>query len=85
MRSGTYITQVSKETVVRDTELLALQERESKLRPELDRSRGEMERSACVDVCVRHTCVLVLALKGHLSTSYSSSSTYVNMAHFYVF
>ncbi|XP_045065719.1 coiled-coil domain-containing protein 57 [Coregonus clupeaformis] len=45
-RSGwdTYITQVSKETVFKDTELLALQERESKLRTELDRSRGETER-----------------------------------------
>ena len=40
----TYITQVSKETVVKDTELLALQEREAKLRTELERSRGEAER-----------------------------------------
>uniref|UniRef100_A0A3P9A834 Coiled-coil domain containing 57 n=1 Tax=Esox lucius TaxID=8010 RepID=A0A3P9A834_ESOLU len=40
----TYISQVSKETVVKDTELMALQERESKLRTELDRSRGETER-----------------------------------------
>ncbi|XP_062331349.1 coiled-coil domain-containing protein 57 isoform X1 [Osmerus eperlanus] len=40
----TYITQVSKETVVKDTELLALQEREAKLRSELERSRGEAER-----------------------------------------
>ncbi|XP_024243844.2 coiled-coil domain-containing protein 57 isoform X1 [Oncorhynchus tshawytscha] len=45
-RSGwdTYITQISKETVFKDTELLALQEIESKLRTELDRSRGETER-----------------------------------------
>lgn len=35
-----YITQVSKETVVKDTELLALQEREAKLKRELERSRG---------------------------------------------
>ncbi|CAB1338339.1 unnamed protein product [Coregonus sp. 'balchen'] len=51
-RSGwdTYITQVSKETVFKDTELLALQERESKLRTELDRSRGETERLVCVCV-----------------------------------
>ncbi|KAJ7984802.1 hypothetical protein DPEC_G00358550 [Dallia pectoralis] len=39
-----YITQVSRETVAKDTELMALQERESKLRTELDRSRGETER-----------------------------------------
>ncbi|KAL0983889.1 hypothetical protein UPYG_G00134390 [Umbra pygmaea] len=40
----TYITEGSKETVVKDTELLVLQERESKLRSELDRSRGETDR-----------------------------------------
>ncbi|XP_056153483.1 coiled-coil domain-containing protein 57 [Lampris incognitus] len=45
-RSGwdKYINQTSKETVAKDTELLALQEREAKLRTELEKSRGETER-----------------------------------------
>uniref|UniRef100_UPI003AAEFF66 coiled-coil domain-containing protein 57 n=1 Tax=Centroberyx gerrardi TaxID=166262 RepID=UPI003AAEFF66 len=39
-----YISQASKETVAKDTEMLVLQEREAKLRIELERSREEMER-----------------------------------------
>ena len=39
-----YIHQVSKETVVKDTELLALRERETKHRTELERSREDVER-----------------------------------------
>ncbi|CAK6981215.1 LOW QUALITY PROTEIN: coiled-coil domain-containing protein 57 [Scomber scombrus] len=39
-----YINQASSEMVTKDTELIILQEREAKLRTELDRSREEMER-----------------------------------------
>lgn len=38
-----YITRVSSETVVKDTEIITLKERESKLRTEVERSREEME------------------------------------------
>ncbi|KAM4623899.1 coiled-coil domain-containing protein 57 isoform 3-T4 [Polymixia lowei] len=45
-RSGwdKYINQASKETVAKDTELLALQDREVKLRTELEKNREETER-----------------------------------------
>ncbi|XP_071318725.1 coiled-coil domain-containing protein 57 isoform X2 [Trachinotus anak] len=39
-----YISDVSSEMVVKDTEMIALQERETKLRTELEKSRGETER-----------------------------------------
>ncbi|XP_029934517.1 coiled-coil domain-containing protein 57 isoform X2 [Myripristis murdjan] len=39
-----YISQASKETVARDTEMLALQEREAKQKLKLESSREEMER-----------------------------------------
>nr|XP_020464604.1 coiled-coil domain-containing protein 57-like isoform X2 [Monopterus albus] len=39
-----YITHISSEMVVKDTRILTLQERESKLRTELERSREEMNR-----------------------------------------
>ncbi|XP_040923345.1 coiled-coil domain-containing protein 57 isoform X2 [Toxotes jaculatrix] len=38
-----YISHVSSEMVVKDTEMIALQERETKLRTELERSREELE------------------------------------------
>ncbi|XP_043109197.1 coiled-coil domain-containing protein 57 isoform X2 [Puntigrus tetrazona] len=45
-RSGwdTYITQVSKENVAKDTELLSAGEREAKVRAELERCKGDIER-----------------------------------------
>uniref|UniRef100_UPI0037E78F7E coiled-coil domain-containing protein 57 n=1 Tax=Semicossyphus pulcher TaxID=241346 RepID=UPI0037E78F7E len=45
IRSGwdEYVGQASSEMVVKDTEMIALQERETKLRAELERSREEME------------------------------------------
>lgn len=39
-----YIKQVSSEMVVKDTEIITLQERETKLKTELDRSREQTER-----------------------------------------
>ncbi|XP_074476556.1 coiled-coil domain-containing protein 57 isoform X2 [Sebastes fasciatus] len=39
-----YISQVLSETVVKDTEIITLQERETKVRTELERSREEVER-----------------------------------------
>ncbi|XP_047183783.1 coiled-coil domain-containing protein 57 isoform X2 [Scophthalmus maximus] len=39
-----YITQVSREMVVKDSEMISLQDGESKLRAELERSREEIER-----------------------------------------
>ncbi|KAM9837409.1 LOW QUALITY PROTEIN: coiled-coil domain-containing protein 57 [Aulostomus maculatus] len=39
-----YISQVSSEKVAKDTEMITLQEREAKLKTELERSRGETER-----------------------------------------
>ncbi|XP_028263771.1 coiled-coil domain-containing protein 57 [Parambassis ranga] len=39
-----YIRQVSSETVAKDTEMITLQEREAKLRAELERSRDQTER-----------------------------------------
>ncbi|KAM6964625.1 coiled-coil domain-containing protein 57 [Tautogolabrus adspersus] len=38
-----YVSQVSREIVLKDTEMIALQERESKLKAELERSRAEMK------------------------------------------
>ncbi|XP_041672487.1 coiled-coil domain-containing protein 57 isoform X2 [Cheilinus undulatus] len=38
-----YVSQVSSEVVVKDTEMIALKERETKLRSELERSREEIE------------------------------------------
>lgn len=39
-----YTSQVFSEMVVKDTEMIALQERETKLRTELDQSKEETER-----------------------------------------
>lgn len=39
-----YMSDVSSEMVVKDTERITLQERESKLRTELERSREETEK-----------------------------------------
>lgn len=39
-----YIRQVSSEMVVKDTKMITLQERETNLRAELERSREEVER-----------------------------------------
>lgn len=45
-RSGwdTYIKQVSKENVAKDTELLSAGEREAKVRAELERCKEDIER-----------------------------------------
>lgn len=41
---GKYVRQVSSETVAKDREMITLQEREAKLRADLERSRDQTER-----------------------------------------